>query len=356
MGSNQLFTLKDVTAANKLNLPGSVGLVDNIINVAPEIEKIPGRVIPGLSYEATILTAVGDNMAFRALNSGVTLSAPSLDVKRFNTFALDCQFAVDEGEIIREEAQGQAMSQTLSIHASAGVRQKALKLGRQVYQGSMNDPMGFPGLIDMLYTQRTQVDSRTGLKINQAIDAGGTAAGACEIVWFVKTGPQGIHFIFGNGTGILMGPWMRLPGQPAPNWTQGNPLVSTQWKNNMFGYIGLSMAQIHAVGALVNINSVQNGTTNGIPTYPNPFTDGLATRLYGLWPIGAKPDLCFATQNAIVSLQMSRSVTNMVINGENSKTGRIAPIADFPTHLPTCGNIPIIPTDSIMPGNQIFLN
>lgn len=344
-------TLKDVTALNALNDPGTVGLVDNIVNVAPEIERIPGRVIPGTSYEATILTAIGSNLAFRAANSGVPLSAPSLDEKRFNTFPLDCQFSVDEATLIKGKSNGDTPAQIFTTFASAGVRQKALRLGRQFYLGSLNDAKGPPGLADFLFTQRTQVDSRTGLKINQVVDAGGTTAGNCQTIWFIKTGPQGVHWLFGNGTGLVMGPWMRLPGQPSPDSTAQNPLYQTAWKNNLFGYVGTSMAQIHAVGAIINVD-ITNGTTtsNGL------WDDKLVAKLWALFPIELKPDLAICTQNAAYSLQLQRSVTNFVSGADRMWSAGAAPIADFPTRLPTAGNIPLIVSDSIVPANQYILN
>jgi hypothetical protein len=353
--SNQFFTLKDVTAANALTLPGTVGLVDNIVNVAPELDRILGRPIPGVSYEATILTALGSNAGFRKVNSGVALSAPSLDMKRFNCFPFDCQFSVDQALLIKGATQGESPAEIFTTFATSGARQKALSLGRQFYEGSLNDPLGPPGLQDFLFTQRTQIDSRTGLKINQVVDAGGTAAGNCETVWFIKQGPQGVHWLFGGGTGIIMYPW--LPQYVnSPDSTVASPRRQLAWNSNLFGWIGTSMAQYHAVGAIINVDAVSNGTTNGIPTYPNPLTDGLAAEMWGLWPITMKPDLCFASQRAIVTLQMSRSVTNFVNSSQRDWTGRAAPIADFPTHLPTCGGIPIIPTDSIVQGNQYILN
>ena len=351
--ANQFLTLKDATALNRLNDPGTVGLVDNIVNVAPEIDLIPGRIIPGTSYEASILTAVGNNLAFRGANSGVPMSAPSIDEKRFNTFPLDCQFSVDEAILIKGRTNGDTPAQIFAAHASAGLRQKALKLGKQFYQGSLNDPKGPPGMADFLFTQRTQVDSRTGLKINQVVDAGGTTQGACQTIWFLKTGPQGVHWMFGNGTGVLMGPWVRLPGQPSPDSTGANPLYQTAWKNNLFGYVGTSMAQVHALGAIINVD-VTNGTstTNGL------WDDKLVAKLYSLFPIGLKPDIALCTQTAAYGLQLQRSVTNFVdgSGGNRSWTGSSAVIADFPTRLPTCGNIPIHVTDSITLGNQYILN
>lgn len=336
---------------NALTMPGTVGLVDNIVNVAPEIDRVLGRPIPGISYEATILTALGSNAGFRRVNSGVNFSAPSLDEKRFNCFPFDCQFSVDEALLIKKQGMGETPAEVFTTFATSGVRQKALTLGRQFYQGSLNDPLGPPGLVDFLYTQRTQVDSRTGRKIDQVVDAGGTTAGQCETIWFIKQGPQGVHWMFGNGTGVIMNPWVRLPGQLSPDSTANNPLYQTSWKSNLFGYIGTSMAQYHAVGAIINVD-VTSGTTtaNGL------WNDTTVATLWAKFPITLKPDMAFCTQNAAAMLQKQRTVTNFVMGSNREFSSGIAPIADFPTSLPTAGNIPLIVTDSITPGNQYIVN
>lgn len=347
--ANQFLTLKDITALNNLGDASSVGLVDNIINVAPELDRVLGRPIAGISYEATILTALGSNAGFRKVGSGVSLSAPSIDEKRFNCFPFDCQFSVDEALLIKKQAQGESPAYVFETFATAGARQKALKLGRQFYTGSLNDPLGPPGLIDFLTTARTQVDSRTGKKINQTIDAGGTTAGACEIIWFIKQGPQGVHWMFGNGRGIVMNPWMRQY-IASPDSTANNPLRQCAWNSNLFGYIGTSMANYHAVGAIINVD-VTNGTTTG----NGLWDDKLVAKLWATFPITEKPDLAFCTQNAAAALQQQRTVTNFV-SGGRGWTAASAPIADFPTNLPTAGNIPLVVTDSIVPANKVTLS
>jgi len=352
MPQNQFVTIKDVTALDELANPGSVGLVDNIVNVAPELERVLGRPIPGISYPATIMTALGSNAAFRRINSGVPQSAFSIDTKRFNCFPFDCQMSVDEALLFERRAEaGESPAFIFTTHATAAARQKALLIGKQFYQGSLNDPNGPPGLLDFLTMQRTQVDSRTGLKINQVVDAGGTMAGQCEQVWFIKQGPQGVHWLFGNGRGIVMNPWLPF-NIGSPDSTAGNPRTSRQWRSNLFGYLGTSMAQVHAVGLINNVNPVPLTST----TFQAGLTDALISQLWKLWPITMKPDLCFATQNAIFSLQISRTVTNFVDSGNRGWTSSSAGYADWPTTLPTAGNIPIIATDSIVPGNQLILN
>ena len=347
---NQFLSIKDITALDRLADPASVGLVDNIVNVVPELDIVLGRPIPGISYEATILTAVGSNGGFRKINSGRPFSAMSIDEKRFNCFPWDAPFSVDEALLIKKAAAGEAPAEVLETFATSGARQKALSLGKQFYLGSLNDAGGPPGLMDFLTTARTQVDSRTGLKIDQVIDAGGTTAGKCETIWFIKQGPQGVHWLFGNGRGITMNPWVRLPGVPSPDSTNANPLYQTAWRSNMFGYIGTSMAQYHAVGAIINVD-VTNGTTtaNGL------WNDSVVADLFAKWPITEKPDMAFCTQKAATMLQKTRTVTNFIQGGREWTKGS-APVADFPTNLPTMGGIPLIVTDSIIPSNQIVLS
>lgn len=343
-------TLKDVTALYA-GAP-EVGLVDNIVNVAPELDRVMGRPLPGISYEASILTAYGSNAGFRSVGSGVLLSAPSIDLKRFNCFPFDCQMRVGEDLLIRREAEGEGPASVFTTFATAAMRQKALDLGKQFYQGTVNDPNGPPGLIDFLTTARTMVDSRTGLKIDQAVNAGGTTAGSQTIIWFIKQGPQGVHWLFGNGRGITMNPWRPQQVESSDSPSAANAkLFQTAWVGNLFGYIGTSMANYHAVGCIYNVDTV-NGTTtaNGL------WNDSLVAQLWAKFPITEKPDLAFCTQNAAAMLQQQRTVTNFVDGPERGFTRGIAPIADFPTRLPTAGDIPLIVTDSIQLGNQLILS
>ena len=348
MANNQFLTLKDITAATGTS--PVVGLVDNIVNVAPELDRVLGRPIKGISEKGLILTALGSNGAFRKIGGGVALSAPSFDRKRFGCMPWEAQMEVPQ-DLLIEMAESMTPNQIFEREAYATMRQKALKIGRQFYLGSANDPNGPMGLIDFLALQHTQVDTRTGLKIDQVIDAGGTTAGSCETIWFIKMGPADICWLFGNGRGITMEPWYKQRTAGIDS-TPNNPTYRLAWLSNLFGYVGTSCQNYHAVGAIINVDVV-NGTTtsNGL------WNDSLVTSLYAKWPITESADLCFASKKAIAMLQGTRAVTNFVTGGDGRGfTSASAPIANFPTNLPTFNNIPIIPTDSIVPANQLILN
>ena len=350
--ANQFLTLKDITALDRLTDSASVGLVNTVVNVAPELKVILGRPIPGISYDASVLVAAGSNGGFRRANSGVAISSPSLDVKRFNCFAWDVQNSVDEAVLIERGAAGEAPATVFSTIAKANAIQEFIKLGRQFYLGSLNDPLGCPGMVDFLYTQRTQLDSRTGLKIDQVVDAGGNSAN-CETAWFINVGAQGVHWLWGLGRGIVMNPWMPQYG-PSPDSTPANPLRQRQWNSNMFGFIGTSMANPHSIGAIINIDN----TLTAAGAYTAPLTDALVAQLYAKFPIETLTDanVCMASKKTLAGLQAQRTVTNFVNGGGREWTRGAAPVADFPSNLPTFNNIPIIPTDSIVPGAKYVLN
>ena len=121
----------------------------------------------------------------------------------------------------------------------------------------------------------------------------------------------------------------------------------------MFGFIGTSMANPHSIGAIINIDN----TIKADGTYTAPLMDKLVAQLYAKFPIETLTDanVCMASKNTLAGLQNARSVTNFV-NGERGWTKSSAPIADFPSNLPTFNNIPIIPTDSIVPGARYIVN
>ena len=343
---DQFLTLKDATAARGTD--AAVGVVDNIINVAPELGVILGRPISGIEFKALIRTAIPNNAAFRKINSGVALGASGYDRKRFNCFPVDMQFRIDEMLIEAQEGEGQTAIDFLTGEIMAASRSMALYLGKQTYLGTANDPLGFPGFLDFFNTARTQVDSRTGKKINQYVEAGGTTAGACQNVWFIKMGPQGVHYIFGKGQGIRSNAWFRQQVTSPDNAGK-----NVSWCSNYYGWIGSAMAQYHAIGMIGNVTTATT-TANNVLSYTNPFTDGQVSQLYSLFPIDMAPDLCFCTKIAAASLQAQRAVTNFVNSGDRKFTAGIAPTADFPTNLPTMNGIPIVVTDSIQSGNQFI--
>ena len=89
------------------------------------------------------------------------------------------------------------------------------------------------------------------------------------------------------------------------------------WCANIFGFIGLSMAKYHAVGAIMNVD-VTNGTTYAAQN--GGWDDSAVAALWAKFPITEKPDLAFCSQQAAALLQKNRTVTNFVSGGNRDWT------------------------------------
>ena len=338
---DQFLTLKDLAAREGTD--DLVGLIEHVKIVAPEIDVVPGRVISGIHYLARVRTAIHASRAFRKVNAGVALGASSYDQKRFNCYFFDAQMQIDEAEAIAAETQGDSMGKLMTEEAGGAMRAKAIYLGAQFYTGTTNDAEGPPGLVDFLVTQGTVLDSRTGKAIDQVVTASGTAGSSItlEDCWFAHVGPQGVHFLFGGGRGLVQNPWERQYVKDS----NGKRFLA--YLSNVSGYIGTSMADFHAVGVIKDIDTY----TYAAGAFTYGLNDKLIAALWAKFPISLKPNVAFASQKVIATLQNSRSVTlfgNLDEGtGPGGKRGDVAVVAPWPTNLPTAGGIPIIPTDSI---------
>jgi len=342
---DQYLTIKDIAAREHTD--DVVGLVEAVVNVAPEVEQITGRVIAGTSYLARIRKAIHAGRAFRKVNSGTLLGASTYDQTRFNCFPFDAQMQIDEATLDAAEGEGDSRGKLMTEEAVGAMRAKAIDLGLQFYQGTLNDSLGCPGLADFLVTAQQQIDPRTNAAVDLVVDANGgnnTSTSTNESVWFVREGAQGVHWLFGAGQGLRMNPW--YPQRVAD--AQGK--VFRAWCTNVFGFIGISSASYYSVGVIKNVDATTGATASANATYP--LNDSLVAALWAKFPIDQKPTKCFASQRAIYTLQRSRTTTLFANAGTpgNQNSGGAAPVAPWPTSLPTAGGIPIIPTDSIQVG------
>jgi len=323
--ADQFISLLDITA--RRNTDQAVGLVEEVVTYAPEIEKVMGRVIPGNSYLAKVRTALPTGGAFRKANVGSAISASRYVQKRFDCFIFDAQLQVDQASALMANQQGDSLASLQADEAAGALRQKAIALGTQFYTGLQDDPNGgFPGLTNFVNTA-------------QVVDAGGSAVGACEVAWFIWMHPQGVHFLFGGNSGIDITPWSLQQVKDANN------LSLMAYVSNLMGLIGLSCAHVRAVGAVKNIDNTISGGN-----YTKPITDKMIAQVEASFPVGIAPNLCFMSRASRAGLQASRTVTLYGNVGANRPDfNNISAIAPLPAT--TGSGIPIIPTDSIIAAN-----
>lgn len=318
-----LTSLLDITA--RRGTDAAVGLVEDVVTYAPEIEKIMGRPIPGTFYTARVRTTYPKG-AFRKAGAGVAAAGSKYEQRRFDCFFFDTQLEIDELRARAAEQQGDSLAMLQADEAAGAVRQKAIDLGTQVYAGKENDSNGgFPGLAQYTYPA-------------QSIDAGGTAGGACERAWLIWMHEQGVHFLFGGNQGLDIKPWLsQYVTDPADSTKRYNA-----WLSNLSGFIGLSSAHLRAVGCVYNID---NTLTTG--NEAKPLTDKFLATAINAFPVGIKPNLIFMSRATRSGLQKARTV---VLYGQGSSRPNQPVIAPTPTEYE---GIPIIPTDSIPLENQV---
>lgn len=305
-----------------------IGLVQQITNYAPELTTMLGRTIAGTSASARVQIGIPKGGAFRAINDGSFTSAGSYERRRFNTFGFDAQLQVDELAVQAAAQDGDSLGDLQSDEVAGALQHKAILFSQQFYGGTTIDPQGFPGLIDLLTIYQGVIDTRTGNKIVNYVDAGSTANTATtECVWYVWNHLQGVHFLFGGNKTIDVNPWQ---WQYVAGKTPGTRLRASV--SNISGFIGLSGAHPWSVTCIKNIDAT------------HPWTDALSAKLDQLTPAGYKPSFVFATKRARGYLQQSRTVAIQA----SAQTGNAKDIANV-SQLPTMdlNGVPIIVTDGI---------
>lgn len=289
------------------------GLIEDVVQYAPEFSQIPVSVKNGVTYRIVKRTALPPS-GFRQINQGVGTSKSSYKQEVKEMFPIECLINVDElivkgddessgGDILTKEAQGAFQSVILT-------------LGSQVWYGTTNDANGFDGL-------------RSQLTNNLA--AGGTTnTTSAYLVWLHE---WGVNFPVGRKGEISMKPWhlQQVVGVNTvtigPNAGQTAHFMA--YVSNINAFIGLTVGSNYSVFAVTGINST------------NKLTDLLGTELLSLVPLNRRQGLVwFVNRFAHWTLQASRTaIQYQPADG----SGRPA-FAPPPNSL---GGYPIVVTDSI---------
>src|SRR5947207_11125791 len=140
-----------LTALDLAKINGSdevVGLIEENLNVAPEVRMFPARTIDGTSFPTLIRTAL-PSPSYRAVNEGTEPIKSTYANKLVECFYLDGQLEMDVAAADMDE-RGPARSLTLE---SDGVMKGALlKIGSQIWygKGTGGDAKGPPGAVEVV--------------------------------------------------------------------------------------------------------------------------------------------------------------------------------------------------------------
>lgn len=297
-----MLTLLDI--AKRTGSDPVVGLIEEVLTVAPEFRTIPVRPIKGTAYRATFRTGIPGS-GFRNVNEGTTPGASKYEQRLVPCYFLDAQLEVDEAITKADEG---SVGDILADEASGIVQSVFTTIGKQVYDGISADAKGFGGFF-------ANVDA------SMVVNAEGSGA-TTHTAWAIyEDDKNGVHFPLGNGGSLDLKPWM------LQRITKADGKVLHAWISNLSAWLGLNLSTKYSIGCVKNITSAK------------PLTDGLGNELVSKFPIGRKPTRWLISRDATFLLQKSRTA---VLN--TGDKGRGEAFASRPVEL---AGVPIVESDSI---------
>ena len=285
-----------------------VGLIEETLTYAPEVQIMPARTIRGTSYKIASRVSY-PGVGFRAANEGSTPSKSEFENQLIECYILSGAVQADVAVARAYEDGEQAWKDIESIGV---MRQAMIELGSQVIYGTSVDSKGFPGL------QAIHTAFNSGL----VVGAGGSTA--LSSVYGINTDTQGVQLVFGSGTTFELGEW-RIENV-------GTSTVYPAHVANLTAWVGMQVGSKYSVGRL---SAVGSDSGAGV-------TDARLAELLSKYPVGYRPNYWLMNRRSAFQLQSSRSTAFSAL-GSKSATG-----AEVFAPLPLESNgIPIVITDSI---------
>jgi hypothetical protein len=290
----------------------SVGLIESVTTVAPELGRIPGRVISGTSYKTldrNALPATG----FTNANEGIAAGKSGFAVKTVECFIF--RGAVNADKALADAWDG-GRGAYQALEAIGVARSAGIKLGQQVWYGTSTDGKGFPGAQSLVTAAQTY-------------DATGSTASTGSSVYGLKLGPQFVQMIYGGNQTLALAPFREQ------SVFDGNGGQYAAYVSELTTWVGLQAVHPNAIGRIKNLTA-QAGKT---------LTDAIIANWLATFPVGFTPDVLFMSRRSRLQLQLSRSV---VINGDG-KGGTVGSAMGNTAPVPTeAFGIPIEVTDNIL--------
>lgn len=296
-------TLVDLAA--RTGSDALVGLIEDVVTVAPEFQVMPVLTRSGTSYKLTRRTALPPS-GFRSVNEGVAGGKSTYVQETKSMYYLDAQLEVDEAIV---KGDDRAIGDVLTDEAAGALESSIITIGSQVYYGVSASAKGFVGLDQQLS--------------DDTVYAGGTSN--TTSAYLVDLSTRGVHLVVGRDGRIEMPEWRMQRLTDA----DGNAYMG--YVSNISAYMGLNVGSEHAVYRVRGIDET------------NKLTDALGHKCLKNVPLRRRGGNLrwMMNKTAAYTLQLSRTAV-----GQQAAGGGGAPaFAPAPTEL---AGIPIILTDSLV--------
>lgn len=294
-----------------------VGLVEEVIQVVPELGIFPSRTIRGTSFKTLVRTGY-PTVGFRKANDGTDAVKSAYANRLVECYLIDGRMEIDKA--VADAAEDGA--EVVKAREAVGYMGGAFKtVAGQIYYGTANDANGFPGLVSLVPT------------VNQIGNlAAGLTATTGSSVFAVRLDPlTGAGLVLGGAGQGLLGADMiwRIESMLGQN---GKSL--TGYVTDLPAWIGLSVVNQYAVARLDNLteNTGKGLTDTHMANLINTFEENAN---------GLRPTHFFMSYRSRRQLQASRTVTLLGQGSARPQQGLVAPM---PTEYE---GVPIVATTAI---------
>jgi hypothetical protein len=301
--ANEFTNLVDLAA--RANCDEVVGLIEEVTNVAPELNMLPVRTVRGRTYNVGRRINVPRG-GFRDLNEGRETEKSTFvrDIKTLSIF--DLQMEVDEAAVSADDG---SLGDLLATEATGAAQGAALTLGTQLYYGQSADAKGYIGL----HAQQAGQESASS-------ETSGTTS-----AFFVYPGVQGVHWVVGEEGVFGWSGWSKQ------KVIRDNKSLMAH-VGNFFAFIGLN------VGSAESVFRIKGIKPDNSARY---LTDVLGAKLIAKIPVARRTGgFWVMNRNAALTLQLSRSAVGQVAAGTNGAPA----FSGMPTDLM---GFPIVISDMI---------
>jgi hypothetical protein len=295
-----------------------VGLVEQNLNSAPEMNIFPFRGIRGTTYKTVLRTGL-PTVAYRKVGAAITASKSTFADKLVQAFSIGGLVTIPK-DVAKAHDAGLADIQ--AIESSGLMLQKMLSAGTQIWYGinsTLGNADGHPGAL--------QTYDSSGM----VVDAGGTTESTASSCWLVKFGSQHVQMLVGDEGRIDLSDWRVETISSVPSHVA-----------DLIGFMGCQFINPYSVARIKKLTADSG----------KGLTDSLIAQALAKYPVGIVPDAIFCSRRSRQQLQISRSV---VLNGPTTRGGgqqTMSNIAPLPTEA---FGIPLYATDSIVDTETLAL-
>lgn len=310
-------TLLDIVKGNGCDKV--IGIVEEVVQVVPEINIFTGRTIKGTSFKTLVRTGV-PKIGFRKPNNGTTTGKSTYVNRTVDCALIDGRIEIDKAGVADVDEDG---PEVCKARQAVGYMQGAFgALASQIWYGSKADKNGFQGAAEIVRDDMWMGNLAAGL-----------TASTGSSIFAVRINPlTACGLVFGaNGQGLL--------GQEMV-WRIGdikgeNNLPVTGYIADLPAWVGLSAVNSYSIARYDNLTEDANKGN----------TDKVMSKLFNAFVKangGITPSHFFMSFRSREQLQNSRSV---VLSGQGTTRPNQETTAPVPTSFES---VPIVASTAIL--------